>query len=257
MLESYLWLGLAALVAGVVNALAGGGTFLTFPALLAVLGPTPQATVLANGTSTVALMPGSLASAGGYFRELRVVRRWVLLLLGPSLVGGLIGSLLVARLDPKIFENLVPWLVLTAAVLFTAQPLVQKLRRLAPHDQPFRLGPAVLLVLFQFLVSVYGGYFGAGIGILMLSGLALMGLSDIHQMNALKSLLAAAINGISVVVFVLEDKVRWEFVPVMVLASILGGYLGAHYGRRIRPAIVRWLVILIGFGLAAYFFLRG
>src|SRR5207244_1558236 len=123
----YLWLCLAALGAGVVNALAGGGTLLTFPALLAVTPP-----VIANGTSTVALLPGSLASAAGYVRELRTVRRWVLLLIGPSVVGGLVGGLLVAWLDPRIFAALVPWLVLTAAVLFTAQPLVQKLRQVAP-----------------------------------------------------------------------------------------------------------------------------
>jgi uncharacterized membrane protein YfcA len=252
-LEIYLWLCLAALAAGAVNALAGGGTLLTFPPLMNVV----ASPVLANGTSTVSLLPGSLASAAGYLRELRAVRRWGLLLIWPSLAGGVVGALLVTRLDESIFKALVPWLVLTAAALFAAAPLVQKFRELVPHDRPFRPGAAALLVLFQFLVSVYGGYFGAGIGILMLSGLALMGLADIHQMNALKSLLAVGINGVSAAVFVLEGKVVWEYAPAMAGAAVVGGYLGAHFGRRIPAVFVRWFVIVVGFGLAGYYFLRG
>lgn len=257
MLEILLWLALSALGAGAVNALAGGGTLLTFPVLLAALAHlgTAEAAVVANGTSTFALLPGSLASAAGYIREARTVRRWVLLLIWPSLAGGLIGGLLVVWY-PDLFGVLVPWLVLTAAVLFAASPLVRKLGKVAPHDGAFRPGAAAALVLFQFLVAVYGGYFGAGIGILMLSGLALMGLTDIHQMNALKSLLAVGINGVSALVFVLQGKVAWEYAPVMAVASMVGGYLGAHFGRRIPSVAVRWLVIVIGFGLAAYYFLR-
>jgi uncharacterized membrane protein YfcA len=112
----------------------------------------------------------------------------------------------------------------------------------------------VALVFFQFLVATYGGYFGAGMGILMLSSLGLMGLGDIHRMNAVKSFLAACINGVSVVVFMIDGRVAWEYVPTMALAAIIGGYLGAHYGRLMNRIVVRWIVVAIGFGLAAYYF---
>jgi uncharacterized membrane protein YfcA len=246
----YFWLGLAGLLAGAVNSIAGGGTLLTFPALLAVVPP-----VVANGTSTTALVPGSLAAAWGFRRELAAVRRWVVLLVPPSLLGGLVGSLLVTRLDPRYFAALVPWLILGAALLFLFQPVLA--RRLGPggHHAPGRrhvLGA----VLFQFLVAVYGGYFGAGIGILMLAVLGLMNLGDIHAMNGLKNLLAVCINGVSIAVFVLDGVVEWRFVAVMATAAIAGGYAGSHLSQRLDRRLVRWMVIAIGFALAAHFFYR-
>jgi uncharacterized membrane protein YfcA len=252
------WLCLSALAAGAINSVAGGGTLLTFSALLAALTPllgVDEASVVANATSTVALVPGSLAGAWAYRREMHTARRWTLLLLGPSLLGGVAGSLLVTRLDAKYFGTLVPWLILTAALLFMAQPALMKLIRLKPHAEPAPRTIAAI-VLFQFVVSVYGGYFGAGIGILMLSALALMGLPGVHQMNAVKTFLAFCINGASVVVFVLDDKVEWRFAPAMAVSAILGGYLGAHVARRIRPQIVRWFIIAIGLSLAGYYFYR-
>jgi uncharacterized membrane protein YfcA len=140
-------------------------------------------------------------------------------------------------------------------LLFLLQPAIARLTGIGvPHSEPKPLAK-VGVVLFQFVVAVYGGYFGAGIGILMLSALALMGLGDIHQMNAAKTFLAACINGVSVVVFAAEGEVEWRFAPVMAVASIAGGYLGAHYGRRLPRGLVRWSVIAIGFGLSfRYFF---
>lgn len=247
----YVWLGLAALAAGVVNSVAGGGTLLTFPALLAVVSP-----VVANGTSTVALVPGSAAAAWGYRRELGRTRRWLLLLTPPSLIGGVVGSLLVTRLDPHVFDALVPWLILTAALLFLFQPLLtRRAGKLAAPAKP-RRGAVVAIVLFQFFVAVYGGYFGAGIGILMLSALGLMGLDDIHAMNALKNVLAACINGVSVAVFVLDGVVAWRLVGVMAVSAVLGAYLGARVARRLDRRFVRWVVIAIGFCLAAHYFHR-
>jgi hypothetical protein len=245
---------LSSLAAGVVNALAGGGTLLTFPALTAVMSK-----VLANGTSTVALLPGTVAGAWGYRKELRSVGRWPLILVPPSLAGGLIGTLLVTRLPEQSFAAMVPWLILLATFLFLVQPTLMRLslrlRPAGPPD-PRRLSTRAYaaLIVAQFLIAVYGGYFGAGIGILMLSALGLMGLGDIHQMNAVKTVLAACINSTSVVVFVAEQKVVWPLAGLMAVAAIVGGFLGAHFGRRLPRWAVRWLVIVIGFALTANYF---
>src|SRR5947207_11072830 len=194
---------LSSLAAGVVNSLAGGGTLLTFPSLftafrLSAGGSPDVAAVLANGTSTAALLPGSIAGGWGYRRELRAVGRWPLLLVVPSLVGGLIGTLLVTRLPPRYFAVAVPWLILSATLLFALQPTLLKLSlRLRPAGppQPERRPASSYagLMVVQFLIAVYGGYFGAGIGILMLSALGFMGLGDIHQMNAVRIVLADCI----------------------------------------------------------------
>jgi uncharacterized protein len=251
-LGTFIWLFLSALVAGVVNSLAGGGTLLTFPALLAVISP-----VVANATNTVALVPGSLAGVLGYRREMKDVWRWALLLLAPSLIGGVVGSLLVTQLDPKYFDALIPWLILTAALIFLAQPLLVRRQRTAKEEMPPpSLGTTVGVVLFQFVVAVYGGYFGAGIGILMLSSLSLMGITDIHRINALKTFLAGAINGVSAIVFIIEGAVEWQYAVLMAIAAIVGGYAGARIARRMHPQWVRWLVIVVGFSLAGYYFFQ-
>jgi uncharacterized membrane protein YfcA len=250
------WLGASALAAGVINSVAGGGTLLTFPALLTALNPLGvEAGRVANATSTVALVPGSLAGAWGYRREMRAARHWTALLIGPSLIGGLVGSLLVTELEARFFQMLVPWLILAAALLFMGQPAVARLIQAKPHAVPSRNTVAVI-VFFQFLVAIYGGYFGAGIGILMLSGLALMGLPGVHEMNAVKTFLAVCINGVSVVIFVVKNMVEWRVVPVMIAASIAGGYLGARVARRVRPELVRWFIIAVGLGLAGYYFYK-
>jgi uncharacterized membrane protein YfcA len=263
----YFWLCLAACVAGGVNALAGGGTLLTFPTLIGILSRQDPKTaeVLANGTSTVALVPASLGSAWGFRRELAELKHLLVWLLPPSLIGGVLGSLLVTRLPPEIFAALVPWLILTAATLFLIQPLLVKKKAvvvaadagaIVEPSGAEHVSPAALtrMIALQFLIAVYGGYFGAGIGILMLSGLGFMGLKNIHEMNGLKSVLGTAINGVAVVIFVLEGKVVWPYALAMMATSLVGGYLAAHYSRQIPGRIVRWFVIAIGFCLAAYFF---
>jgi uncharacterized membrane protein YfcA len=252
-----LILSLAATAAGVVNAIAGGGTLLTFPALFAALGSTAEDAVIANATSTVALVPGALSALVGYRRELRHERAWAALLFWPSLVGGMLGSLLVVLLPAELFKVLVPWLILVAAVLFALQPRISRWTGLG---QPRPGPPARALVAggvaFQFLVAVYGGYFGAGIGILMLSSLALLGLDDIHRMNALKTLLNAVINGTSVAVFVASGSVNWPYAMLMAVASSIGGFVGASVARKIDRRVVRGLVVAIGFSLAGYYLYR-
>jgi uncharacterized membrane protein YfcA len=249
-LLQYLFLAVAAFFAGGMNAIAGGGTLLTFPALLAVISP-----VLANGTSTLALLPGSIASAFAYRTELGRVRPMLMLLFAPSLAGGVCGALLVTRFPEQVFANLVPWLLLLAATLLMLQRPVAKWIGAHPHEQPASSTKAAVIG-FQFLVAVYGGYFGAGIGILMLSSLAFMGIADIHEMNALKTVLASLINGISAVVFIVEGAVVWRFAPVMIAFSIAGGYVGARVARKLPQAVVRSIVIAIGLGVAAYSFYK-
>ncbi|MGD9648811.1 MAG: sulfite exporter TauE/SafE family protein [Pirellulales bacterium] len=259
MLGNYLLLIATAAAAGVINSVAGGGTLLTFPALFAVLGASPHAQlaatagVIANATSTVALVPGAAASMWGYRRELAAVSRWAWLLLPPSFVGGLIGSLFVV-LWPDKFDALIPWLILTAALLFALQPAITRWTGVGrPHADP-TARTKLAVVALQFVIAIYGGYFGAGIGILMLTGLALMGLDDIHAMNGLKTLLNFAINGVSVAVFIKAGLVHWPLAAMMAAAAIVGGYGGAHVARRLNRNLVRRGVVAIGFALAAWYF---
>lgn len=245
---TYPALCLSAFAAGVMNSVAGGGTLLTFPALLGVVSP-----AVANATSTVALLPGSIAGAWGYRKELATARRFAVRMLLPSLVGGFLGAWLVGQ-DTKAFADLVPWLILAAAVLFLLQqPISAWMRKHKPDHEPGPLG-RLGLIAFQFLVAVYGGYFGAGIGILMLTALGFMGINDIHRMNAVKTFLASAINAASVVIFVADRLIDWRYASAMAAAAIVGGYTGARVARRLPAVYVRWAVVVIGFGLAAYYF---
>jgi hypothetical protein len=249
----------AALLAGAVNSVAGGGTLLTFPVLLAVLthrlGNDKTAAVVANQTSTMALIPGIFAAAWGYRRQLKHSRQWLKWLLPPSLLGGLIGGLLMVSF-PDQFSALVPWLILMAAVLFVLQPQIARWTGIGiPHAQPHG-GTLAAIVVFQFFVAIYGGYFGAGIGILMLSALGLMGLADIHIMNGLKNCLAFAINIMAVIVFLTRGQIDWTLALPMIACSIVGGFMGATLAQKIDRQIVRRLIVLIGFSLATYYFYR-
>lgn len=253
---NYASLCLAAVVAGAINSIAGGGTLLTFPALFAALGASAEASVIANATSTVALFPGSLASMAAYRDELRETPRWTLLLVIPSVLGGYVGSRLVTTLPPETFRTLVPWLILTAALLFWLQPRIAVWFGVGRERHAATRQAIAGAMSFQLLVAVYGGYFGAGIGILMLSALAMMGLGDIHRMNALKTLLGSCVNGIAVAVFIVNKKVNWPIAAAMAVAAIAGGYFGARAARRLDRNLVRRIVISIGFFLAAYYFYR-
>jgi uncharacterized membrane protein YfcA len=249
---------LAALAAGAVNSIAGGGTLLTFPALLAGLSylGAADAAVVANATSTVALVPGSLAGAWGYRREMRRARRWLYLLVGPSLAGGVIGALLVTRLDSAYFAALVPWLLLTAALLFLVETLLPKKAAAGSGQRAPSARRTGGILIFQLAVAVYGGYFGAGASILILGTLAALQVGDVYQMNALKTVLGACINGISVVVFIADQKVAWSYALPMAVAASLGGYVGARLALVIPQRRMKWLISSVGLGLAAYFFLR-
>lgn len=254
----YPILCLTAFAAGAVNSVAGGGTLLTFPALQITFRRLPEivttigAGVAANATSTVALLPGSLAGAFGYRKELAECRRLVIVLLAPSIVGGAVGSLLVTEFPPTVFDALVPWLILTAAIVFLLQGPIKRLGGISPHGVP-SWKTSLAVVIGQFFIAVYGGYFGAGIGILMLSVLPFMGTRSIHETNAAKTLLAACINGVTVVIFVVKGLVIWPYALSMAVAAIVGGYVGARLARRLPAFYVRLLVIVIGFALSGYY----
>lgn len=236
---------LAAFAAGAINSVAGGGTLLTFPTLVWLGLPS----IVANATSTVAIWPGSFGAAWGYRRELRAADAPVLAFAIPSLVGGLLGAVLLRRTPTSVFDALVPFLILFATLLFMAQEPIQ---RLIGH-RPDRHRDAAWLagaMVFQFFIGLYGGYFGAGIGILMLAALGILGLRDIHQMNGVKNLLALCINGIAACYFMSTGMVRWTEVAVMAAGAIAGGIGGAGLARRAGRRAVRWTVIAIGFGMA-------
>jgi uncharacterized membrane protein YfcA len=247
-LSGWLLLAGAAFSGGAVNSMAGGGTLLTFPALLAILNP-----VAANATSTMTLLPGSLASIWGYRGELGRARPHLQRLWLPSLLGAVTGTLLVTRLPEKVFATAIPWLLITASVLMVLQvPIARWIGRQA-HESP-RGATLAAIIAFQFLVGTYGGYFGAGIGILMIASLPFLGLRDIYETNAVKAVLASMINGVTAIIFVISGVVVWRYALVMMLASIAGGYLGAKLSLRLKPPWVRALVIVIGFSVAAYSF---
>jgi len=243
----------AALVAGAINSVAGGGTLITFPVLIWIGLPS----VTANATSTVAVWPGSLGSIGGYRRELKGLTWRSYVLLVPSAIGGIIGAVLLRMTPAQLFDRLVPLLILFATFLFMLQEPIQRIiRRGTPGGHSGATSWVVGAIIFQFFVALYGGYFGAGIGILMLAALGILGYTDIHQMNGLKNLLALAINGVAALYFISMGMVRWPEAIIMAVGAIVGGYGGAGVARKIGPAGVRRIVIIIGFSMTLSLLLR-
>ena len=237
----------AAFGAGVLNTIAGGGTFLTFPALV-FIGVPP---VIANATSAVAVFPGYLGGAVGFRKELSGFdKRNMARLVAVTIVGGLIGSLLLLISSNGAFSIVVPFLLLAATLAFL---LGDKVRKWAASKSravtPF--GTFGLL-----LVSVYGGYFNGGLGIVLLALFALWGMNNLHEMNGLKSGLSFALSAISIVVFAIGGLVEWHYAIGMMIASTLGGYAGAPIARALPKSVIRALIGLIGFSMSAVFFLR-
>jgi uncharacterized protein len=236
----------SAAVAGVMNAVAGGGTLLSFPSLL-VVGLSP---VTANATSTVALWPGQWSSVWAYRGHIAEERRRALVLGVPALLGGALGSALLLLLPESAFAAIVPWLILFACALLALQEPIKK----AVAGHPAGNHPAVLWGI-QFLISVYGGYFGAGIGILMLAAMGVLVPSGIQHANALKILLALLTNGVACLLFALSGKVVWSVALLMMAASLVGGWVGALLAKRLSPAGMRTFAIVVGLAAAAKFFL--
>jgi uncharacterized membrane protein YfcA len=245
-------IGLAAAAAagGAINAVAGGGTLVTFPALLLV-GVSP---VVANATSTVALVVGTFGSMYGYRRHIRPVRPWLWRFVPVSILGGFLGSLLLTFTSNRTFSKLVPFLIFFATVLFLAHGLFRKLVQ-REHAEPPASGKKIwAAIVFQFGVAIYGGYFGAGIGILMLASLGFIGLAHIHEMNALKTILGSLINLVAAGWFIYKGLVDWAPAGIMIAGALGGYFLGSHYSQRISQQRVRQIITAIGLILSAVTF---
>jgi uncharacterized protein len=253
-LDHVILLFFAAVIAGSLNAVAGGGSFISFPALLFTRVPAVEA----NATNTVALWPGLTASALAYLRRLMAPFRLLLPLLVTSVVGGWVGALLLLKTPQHTFMRLVPWLLLSGTLLFAFGNKIRVFAGKAAvvHDLGELSWPAILVSsILELLVGVYGGYFGAGIGFITLAMLAAIGMHDIHAMGAIRTLLAVAINAAAVITFILAKAVLWPQCLVMIAGALIGGWFGAHYAQKADPTKMRYLVIATGLVMTVYFFL--
>jgi uncharacterized protein len=242
----------AALAAGIQNSVAGGGTFFSFPAL--IFSGVPA--IPANATSTVALWPGLVASAGAYRKKLPHNARILLPLILASICGGFFGAHLLLHTPPRTFMRLIPFLFLGGTLLFAfGKKLARGAARAGRHGNPSWLALSGV-ALAQFFIGVYGGFFGGGIGILMLASFTFLPLGDIHAMNGLKTVLAATINAVAIVTFVVARIVFWPQALLMLVGAALGGYGGAHFAQRVNPERVRTFIVCVGFALSFYFLWR-
>jgi uncharacterized membrane protein YfcA len=243
----------AAMLAGAINSVAGGGTLISFPALVAFGLPA----ILANATNAASLWPGSLSSAFAYREDTLSHRALLSILLVPSFLGSLLGAVILVATPPETFARAVPFLVLFATLLFAAKDWLARLIQGGKNDEECVtwLG-RVWGFLFQLFVATYGGYFGAGMGILMLGSMSIMGLRDIHRMNGLKTVLGAVINIVSFVFFAFKGLVVWPLAILMAIGAIVGGYSGARLAKRVDQHLLRWFIILVGLGVSAWLFIR-
>ena len=241
----------AGVLGGALNAVAGGGSFVLFPALWRTgVPPVP-----ANATNTVALWVGVTASGGAYRNRFDISRRVMVPLIVTSVVGGLIGAYLLLKTPAQTFLQVIPWLMLGATLLFAfGKKLTGRFAGGLEHEASTQA--LVVASIFELVVAVYGGYFGGGVGIMNLAMLAALGMTDIHAMNALKVVLGGIINGVAVIAFIVARAVYWPQCIVATLGAIVGGYYGSHYAQKLPQSWVRWFVILVGVAMTAYFFVK-
>jgi hypothetical protein len=252
-LSHEILLFIAAVLAGIMNSVAGGGSFISFPALIFTGVPT----IPANATNTVAVWPGSVASVASYRKRLPKSARVMAPLITISIIGGVLGAVVLLHTPQATFMRMVPYLFGIATLLFAfgkrlTQKFGQVVKRTGPPSWPILVG----LILVQFLIALYGGFFGGGMGILMLAMLEMIHIEDIHAMNGLKALLGSAINGAAMVTFIAARQVEWPQAILMIVGAILGGYGGAHFAQKLDPRWVRAAVICVGAGMTVYFLWR-
>ena len=264
---------IAAILAGALNSVAGGGSFISFPTLLFTGVPS----IAANATNTVALWPGSLASIPPYRKDLTHERRELIIFSIVSVIGGVLGAIILLGTPQALFSAMIPWLLLIATLIFAfGNNIAQWLRQRRAQTQDTQVvsddvdttedtdasprkvstGALVTTVIIQFVISLYGGFFGGGIGIMMLAGFALLGMRNIHEMNALKVVLASIINGVAIIAFAIAGAIYWPQALLMVVGSVIGGYAGAALAHQVPPKYVRWFAIAVGLIISAYFFIR-
>jgi len=250
-IQSAIFLFFAGVLGGALNSVAGGGSFIAFPALL-FTGVPP---IPANATNTIALWTAAAGSGGAYRSRLNVPRRVMVPLLAASLIGGLCGAVLLLKTPAHTFMRVLPWLTLGATLLFAfGKKLAGSRGSLIEHSTTSTALAGA--TFFQFLVAIYGGYFGGGMGIVMLAMLAALGMTDIHAMNALKTVMGFVINGIAAVAFIVAGAVYWKQGIAMIVGGIVGGYFGAHYAQKLPQSWIRVFVVLVGAGMTAYFFAK-
>jgi uncharacterized protein len=247
----YAWLVVASLIAGVMNAMAGGGSFVSFPAMLA-MGVAP---IQANATNTVALWPGQLTSVAALREDLR--RDLLPVVCAASILGGVSGAVVLLKTRQITFLHMVPWLLLAASLLFGISGPVSRWLKARSAEPHIERAPKLVPLFFVLLpVCFYIGYFGAGAGFLIMSALALFGVEEMHQLNSLKVLAACLSNFCAVVTFVLSGAVIWHYCLISMVFAGAGGYVGAQYARRMNADVLRTIVVVTGVAIAAYFFWR-
>ncbi len=243
----------AAFFAGGINGIAGGGSFILFPTLLFVgIPPIP-----ANATNAIALLPGTIASAGAYHREIGSDRRTLIQICVLGAIGGIVGAILLLRTPPDDFLKILPYLLLTSTLAFTfSKNLSNWVEHYQSRFAKLKLVRTLLVTVLQLVVAVYGGFFGGGMGILFLASFALMGMTNINQMNGYKTILTSCINAVIIIPFVNAGVILWQEAAIAAIGAIIGGYMSAYYAQRIAPILVRRLVIAIGSAMTLYFFVK-
>ena len=244
----------AGALAGLMNSIAGGGTIVTFPSLILA----GLSSIAANATSTVALLPGTLSSLAGYRKNISSVWRWLRLFAPVSLIGGLIGGILLVQTPSSLFDRFVPFLILFATILFMAHSFFSRLftaRHVQKGAMPSRRW-IIGAMAFQLCVAIYGGYFGAGIGILMLASLGMLGFEDVHEMNTVKVVLGFMINVVAATYFIASGLIEWTEAGIMAAGTIVGGFSGAHFAQKVKQTTVRRLITAIGLGISAFMFYK-
>lgn len=247
----YILLVVASLAAGAINAAAAGGSFLSFPAMLSMGIPPIQA----NATNTVAIWPGQVTSVLKLRNDLR--RELIIIALIASVIGGVGGALILLWLPQQVFLEVLPWMILASTLLFLFSGKISRwLRKETEHPHQQRHVPPFILLPLLLPVCLYIGYFGAGGGLMVMALLALLGMDDMHQLNSMKVLVACLSNFSAVVTFVVERAVVWRYCLIAMIAAGIGGYIGAHYARKMPQRTMRIVVILVGFAVSGYFFYR-
>ena len=246
-----IFLFAAANLAGALNAIAGGGSFISFPSL--VFAGVPE--ISANATNNFGAWTGLVASSGAYRHHLNVPRRVLIPLLLVGIAGGTLGSILLLKTPAHTFVYMIPWLLLGATLLFIfGKRLIGQRKSSVNHDASVQT--LTVACIFLFFASIYGGYFGAGLGIVLLALLGALGMTDIHAMNAFKTVLSTAVNGPPIIVFVIAKVIYWPQAILLMIGFVLGGYLGGHYGQRLPQSWARAFVMLVGIGMTTYFFVK-
>ena len=248
-LHTAIFLFFAGALGGAINAVAGGGSFVSFPALLFTGVPA----IPANATNTLALWVGTTASGGAYREKLYITRRVMIPLVITSVIGGLAGAFLLIKTPAQTFLRVLPWLLFGATLLFAfGKHLTGRISAGITHEAS---NAAVMVAsIYETIVAVYGGYFGGGVGIMNLAMLAALGMTDIHAMNKLKVMLGGVINGVATIAFIAARTIVWPQAIVMTAGSILGGYSSAHFSQKLPQVWVKAFVILVGTAMTIYFF---